>query len=135
MIRGISRIVTHRSAGVIWSLTAIGLAAALAATSLAAHRKEDFLRGRIAALASRDASPVRAELVSCQASLRAYGDAAAVSAPRRTPRPGEAMRVKETEGDPAGVAAELANTSPVGLDSCARMESADQAVLKSLDPR
>jgi hypothetical protein len=37
--------------------------------------------------------------------------------------------------DRASVAAELAASSPAGFDTCARMESADRAVLKALDRR
>ena len=135
MIGKISRIVTHRSAGVGWSLASLGLAAALALTGLQAQRREDFLRGRIAALAGQDASRVQAELVSCRSSLRAYEDAMSVSTPRSAPRPGQATRIKGPRRDPASLAAELAATSPAGFDTCARMESADQAVLKTLDRR
>jgi hypothetical protein len=131
MFRGISRVVTHRWAGAAWSLAAVGLAAALAVTTVHAHRKEDFLRGRIAALATHDASQVQAELVSCRATVRSY--AAAASAPSGEARPGQATRIKAMRGDPAGLAAELADNSPVGFDVCARMESADRAVLKALD--
>jgi hypothetical protein len=130
MLRGIARIFTHRYAGALWSLAAVSLATALAVTTVQAHRKEDFLRGRIAALATHDASQLQAELVSCRATVNSYAAAATVSG-----QPGRATRVKDVHGDPARVAADLARTSPAGFDVCARMESADRAVLKALDRR
>jgi hypothetical protein len=133
MLSGISRIVTHRWAGAVWSLAAVGLAVALAITTVHAQRKEDFLRGRIAALATHDASQVEAELVSCRSTVRSYATAA--SAPTGEARPGQATRIKADRSDPTEIAAELADNSPVGFDVCARMESADRAVLKALDRR
>jgi hypothetical protein len=135
MYRGISRIVTHRSAGVVWSLAALGLATALAVTTVQARHKEDFLRGRIAALASHDASQLQAELVSCRATVRSYAAAVTASAPRGAIQPGAATKVSAARQDPRDVAAQLAGTPPAGFDVCARMESADQAVLKALDRR
>jgi hypothetical protein len=135
MLRGISRIVTHGSAGLGWSLVAVGLATALVVTNVQSHRKEDFLRGRIAALASHDASQLQAQLVSCHATVRSYAAAMSVSGPRGEAQPARTTQVKATRGDPASLAAELADNSPAGFDVCARMESADQAVLKALDRR
>lgn len=135
MFRGIARIFMHKGAGVVWSLVALGLATALAATTLQARRKEDFLRGRIAALATHDASQLQAELVSCRATVRSYAAAMSASAPRGEAQPGQTTRIKATREDPQGLAAQLADTPPAGFDVCARMESADQAVLKALDRR
>jgi hypothetical protein len=135
MFRGIARIFMHKGAGVVWSLVALGLATALAATTLQARRKEDFLRGRIAALATHDASQLQAELVSCRATVRSYAVAMSASTSRDEGEPGRTTRIKATRQDPQSLAAELAGTRPVGFDVCARMESADQAVLKALDHR
>lgn len=135
MLRGIARIFTHRFAGVAWSLAALGLAVALVSTTLHARTKEDFLRGRIAALATHDASQLQAELVSCHATVHTYAAALSASAPRGEARPGQTTRVASTGGGPARMAAELAGNSPAGFDVCARMESADRAVMKSLDRR
>ncbi|MDB5477391.1 MAG: hypothetical protein JWP49_2902 [Phenylobacterium sp.] len=134
MLRGISRIVTHGSAGAVWSLVAIGLATALVVTNVQSHRKEDFLRGRIAALASHDASQLQAQLVSCHATVRSYA-AAQQGGGRSQATQIKATQIKATGGDPASRAAELTDNSPAGFDVCARMESADQAVLKALDRR
>jgi hypothetical protein len=65
--------------------------------------------------------------------VRSY--AVAMAVPRGAIGPGETTSVKATRGDPASLAAELAGNSPAGFDVCARMESADQAVLKTLDRR
>jgi len=134
MFRGIARIVTHASAGAVWCVVALGLAAALVSTQVQSHRKEDFLRARIAALATHDASQLQAELVSCQANVRAYAGALQV-ARGGEPRPGQTTEVKAMRGSPNQIAAQLAGASPAGFDVCARMESADRAVMKTLDRR
>jgi hypothetical protein len=130
MFGGIARIFSHRAAGPLWCAVALGLAGALAVTSLEARRDEAFLRGRIAALASHDASQLQAELVSCRATVRSYAAAMSASAPRGEAAPGQTTKVAATPGQ---VAAALAANPPAGFDVCARMESADQAVLKALD--
>lgn len=134
MWRGLARIFTHKAAGPVWSVVALALAATLGLTQMQAEQRESFLRGRIAALATHDASQLQAELVSCRATVRSYAAAVSASAPRE-PQPGEATRVRSTRGDAAQVAADLARNAPAGFDVCARMESADQAVLKALDRR
>lgn len=126
------RIFSHRAAGPLWCGVALVLAVTLGLTSLQAHRKEAFLRGRIAALASHDASQLQAELVSCRATVHSYAAAMTASGPRGPAMPGQTTQVHATPGE---VAEQLASTSPAGFDVCARMESADQAVLKALDRR
>lgn len=126
------RIFSHRAAGPLWCAVALVLAVTLGVTSLQAHREEVFLRGRIAALASHDASQLQAELVSCRATVRSYSAAMTASGPREPAAPGQTTQVRATPGE---VAEQLASTSPAGFDVCARMESADQAVLKALDRR
>jgi hypothetical protein len=135
MLRGIARIVTHRWAGLAWCLVAVAFAGAFAQSRLQARQNEDFLRGRIAALAAHDASQLEAQLVSCRATVRSYSASASADAPRAAVRPGETTQVKALRGDPRAVAAELARTPPAGFDVCARMESADRAVLSALDRR
>jgi hypothetical protein len=132
MVSGIARIFSHRAAGPVWCGVSLVLAGALAVTGLEARRKEEFLRGRIAALASHDASQLQAELVSCRATVRSYSAAMTASAPRVEAAPGQTTKVASSPGQ---VAAELAANPPAGFDVCARMESADQAVLKALDRR
>jgi hypothetical protein len=135
MLRGIARIFTHRWAGFAWCLVAVAFAAAFADSRLDARQKEDFLRGRIAALASHDASQLEAQLVSCRATVRSYSASVSTERPHGAAQPGEATQVKAVRGDPRAVAAQLAGTPPAGFDVCARMESADRAVLSALDRR
>jgi len=137
MFRGITRIFTHKAAGAVWSVAAMALAVALGVTQLQAQRKEAFLRGRIATLATHDASQLQAELVSCRATVRSYAGAVSTSGARgdlRLDAP-RATEVGNKRQDPAHLAADLARNAPAGFDVCARMESADQAVLKALDRR
>jgi len=129
MLGGITRIFSHRAAGPVWCGTACLLAVALGLTSLEARRKEEFLRSRIAALASHDASQLQAELVSCRTTVRSYAAAMTASSPRDN---AQARATTKVDASPAELAAELAANPPAGLDVCARMESADQAVLKAL---
>jgi hypothetical protein len=132
MVGGIARIFTHRAAGPLWCGVSVVLAGALVVTGLEGRRDEEFLRGRIAALASHDASQLQGELVSCRATVRSYAAAMSASSPRPEAVPGQATKVTATPGQ---VAAELAANPPAGFDVCARMESADQAVMKTLDRR
>ena len=130
MMRAISRALSHPRTGPIASLAAITLAGALAGTMVKAHQQESFLKARIAALAAHDASTLQAELVSCRATVRSYAVQAAAS------RPGVATagtRAPRGPGDRRRLAADLVETPPAGVDVCARMESADQAVMKALD--
>lgn len=132
MVRGFSRMMSHRAAGPLWCAVALVLAFTLGVTSLQARRKEEFLRERIAALASHDASQLQAELVSCRATVRSYAAAMSASGPRGQAPPGQTTKVRATPGQ---LAEQLAANPPAGFDVCARMESADQAVLKALDRR
>jgi len=129
MLRGIARILGHRLAGWTCAAAACGLAVALAASADQSRRDAEFLRGRIAALASHDGGQLQAELASCRATSRAYAAALSASAPRAA----DARRPKLVSANAA--AAELVSNPPAGLDVCARMESADRAVLNTLDRR
>lgn len=135
MQSAVTRIFTHRAAGTVWSLIAVVLAIALAVTNEHARRKEDFLRGRIAALAAQDSTKLQGELVSCRASVRTYEAQLTAAGAEARAQPGHATPVRSARHDPDQAAAELANTSPAGFDVCARMESADRAVMKTLSRR
>src|SRR4051812_35246789 len=111
MVGAFRSIFTHRSAGGGWGLASVGLATALALTSVRAQRREDFLRGRLAALASRDASQAHAELVSCRAGLRSYEDAVSAASTRPVRRADPATRVAGAGHDAASVAAQLTDES------------------------
>jgi hypothetical protein len=129
MLRGIARILGHRLAGWTCAAALAGLAVALAVSGAHTRRDAEFLKGRIAALATHDAGQLQAELTSCRATSRAYAAALSASAPRAEgPR-----RPKLVSANAA--ADELVANPPAGLDVCARMESADRAVLSSLDRR
>jgi hypothetical protein len=86
-------------------------------------------------LATRDASQLQAELASCRANVRSYATALAASASKPGSAPGRATSVTSARDDAGLVAAELAGVPPAGFDVCARMESADAAVLRALDRR
>lgn len=134
MFSGITRLITHKRAGVFAGAIAIGLAGALAVTTLQARAREDFLRARIAALASHDAAQLEAELVSCRATVKTYATEL-TNATASQPRPGlhAGVEVASTAGDRNKLAAQLVSSPPQGFDVCARMESADRAVMKTLD--
>lgn len=129
MLRGIARIVGHRLAGWTCAAVAAGLAIALAVSGAQTRRETDFLKGRIAALATHDAGQLQAELVSCRATSRAYAAALSASAPRA--ETGHQPKIVSANA----AAAELVGNPPAGFDVCARMESADRAVLNTLDRR
>ncbi|HSV03415.1 MAG TPA: hypothetical protein VLI41_09435 [Phenylobacterium sp.] len=130
MLRGLSRLITRPAAGPVASLAAIALAGALVGSLVNAHQEQRFLKARIAALATQDASELQAELISCRATARSYEAQVAVAGPAPADPRWQAART------PAGrrrIAADLVTRPPAGIDLCARMESADQAVMKALD--
>jgi hypothetical protein len=131
MFGRIGRVISHRRAGPVASVAALVLAGALAASVVRAHEEEAFLRTRIAALAAHDASQLQAELVSCRATVNDYAARAAAARSALAAAP----RVAAARGDRNKLAAELVSTPPAGIDVCARMESADQAVMKTLESR
>ena len=87
-----------------------------------------------------DASRARADYVAQTAdlsrALEAERSASALMVARPTApaaKQGTVMIAEHSpEADAAAVAERLANEPPAGLDGCARMESADQAVLATL---
>ena len=99
-------------------IATVALGLALTATSLSAARTEAALRHQIAELVrqNRQAGALwGAKLASCETA----GNAS----------PG---RVTNAALSPTERARELARKSPAGFDVCARMESADQAVMETL---
>ena len=122
MTGAITRVLSHRAAAPAASLVAAVLAVALIAVTLQSRQEEAFLRQRIQAMSTQDASQLQAQLVSCRATVKTFGQALAASRPRTT-------QISDGRQE---TAADLVTHPPAGFDVCARMESADQAVLKSL---
>jgi hypothetical protein len=113
MLSSVIRVLTGRTAAVLAMLAALALAVALGSVWTAAGRNEARLETRIAALHEQLARSValqKAEAAACQ-----------VAAEQKRVAAGAA-------GDPT---ARLLQ-APEGFDVCARMESADAAVLGSL---
>ena len=121
MSNPLMRVLTSPWAGFVAMLAVVVLGLALTFTSLTAARTEAALRAKIAALVTenRQVGAVwGAKLAACEVgggSARGRVTAAALS---------DAARAQQ-----------LAQNAPAGFDVCARMESADQAVLKALDRR
>lgn len=104
-------------AGAAAMVGVIVLGVILAATAMTAARTEASLRGRVAELIrinARQGAYFQAKLQACESHGAGSGkeDLSHVSAEEKARR--------------------LAAGSPEGFDVCARMESADQAVLQSL---
>jgi hypothetical protein len=107
------QILTSRAAGPIATLLAAALAVALWLNWSAAENTRARLETRIAALDKQLTIAVatqRAQVAACAA-----GQQAVIAAAGRKPTPAERLMQQ-----------------PEGFDVCARMESADQAVLDSL---
>lgn len=109
---------TSRWLTLVAFIAVVALGLALTATSLSAARTEAALRHQITELVrqNRQAGAVwGARLATCETG-------------------GGAGRGRVTNAAISGAerARELARTSPAGFDVCARMESADQAVLETL---
>jgi hypothetical protein len=103
---------------------ALVLALALAATWSSAQRTQAELEGRVERL-SVQAQSVGAYWRARVAACESLGGRDAAEAPRP-------WLVRRTDGTIARAAAELASRPPPGFDACARMESADAAVLGTL---
>ena len=119
MLRTVLQAFTGPVAGPVGFMLALMLCAALVATSVSARRTEQGLRHRIETLAAenqRNGLALHARLAACEG-----GPADA------------ANRRMATAGlTPQQRAQRLAAKEPVGFDVCARMESADRAVLETL---
>lgn len=128
MLGGIARVINHRRAGPVATGVSLVLAVALAVTGFRAHERERFLKARIDGLAAHDASQLQAELVSCRATVKSYAAEAAAARPAPAAPGLQVAAVRDRNK----LAAELVSTPPAGIDVCARMESADRAVMKTL---
>lgn len=110
------RILTGRYVTLIALVAVSVLGAVLFATSVSATRTEAQLRARIA------------ELTRINIRQGAYWNAKLSACQTGTTRGEERV----VDASPEGRARRLATNEPVGFDVCARMESADRAVLNAL---
>ena len=118
MSNPLMRVITSPWAGLVAMVMVIVLGLALIATSLTAARTETALRGRIAAMAAENrqtAAVWGAKLAACEVGAVQNGSRVTAAALSNEAR-----------------AKELAKNAPAGFDVCARMESADRAVLETL---
>ena len=118
MLRRFFQAFTHPMAGPVGFGLAVVLCGLLIATSLSATKTEASLRARIAQLAQQDARTgalLHARLAACES---AAGGPQALD--------------KLTAASVDARAQRLAGRGPQGFDVCARMESADRAVLENL---
>jgi hypothetical protein len=113
------RLMTHRAAGPVASALALALAGALAVDVSARGVERHAYEARLVELArnaDRAQALWKAQLTACHAA-------------------GETQRVVRADypaGAAPGDARQLLERQPEGIDACARMESADQAVLSNL---
>ncbi|MGZ5956652.1 MAG: hypothetical protein ACXWKT_20515 [Caulobacteraceae bacterium] len=117
MFRRVFEAFTHPWAGPVGFALSLIMCGLLIATSLTAARTEAQLRARITELARQDARTgalLYAKLAACESAL--------------PPGPGGAA----APGTIQDRAQRLASRGPEGFDVCARMESADRAVLENL---
>lgn len=115
----ITRAITSPAAGPVATVAAVILAGALGASWMSWEAERDSFRQRLAEAhrqADRQGALWKAQLTACHA---AAGDGQVT----------EAALTKAETGDPAQ---RLLREQPEGIDVCARMESADQAVLSTL---
>jgi len=118
MLRRFFQAFTHPAAGPIGFGLALVMCALLVATSISAARNEAALRARLIQLARDDARTgtlLHARLAACESA-----------------GPGAAGVDKVTNASVEARAKRLAGREPQGFDVCARMESADRAVLENL---
>jgi len=119
MFRTVFQAFTSPVAGPAGFGLALVMLAMLASTVISANQNEAALRSRIAALTmqnQRNALALHARLAACEGG------------------PADLARRRLTDADmtPEERAQRLAANEPVGFDVCARMESADRAVLETL---
>lgn len=118
LLRTLHDAFTNPVAGPVGFALALAMCALLVVTSVAAQRNEAYLRSRIDALTAenqRNGLALHARLAACE------------GAPADLAR----RRLATANLTPEERAQRLAG-EPVGFDVCARMESADRAVLESL---
>jgi len=119
MFRTVVQAFTNPVAGPVGFVLAIAMCGLLWVTSYSAQRNEAALRHRIAALYAenqRNGLALHARLAACE------------GAPADLAR----RRLADANLTPEERARRLAANEPVGFDVCARMESADRAVLETL---
>src|SRR5215471_16857074 len=117
MFRRVLDAFAHPIAGPLGFSLALIMCGLLVATSVTAAHTEAQLRSRIAQLAREDAregAVLHAKLAACESAL--------------PPAAGGPV----APGSVADRAQRLASRGPEGFDVCARMESADRAVLENL---
>ena len=119
MFRTLLQAFTSPVAGPVGFALALVMCGLLFVTALAATREEAALRARIAVLQvenQRNGLALHARLAACEGG------------------PADLARSRATHADmtPEQRARALAANEPVGFDVCARMESADRAVLETL---
>ena len=121
MLGSFVRALTSRVAGPVATATAIVLAVLLAVTWTAAERTRAQLESQVTVLTrqAEGAAGWQARLASCEATRA--GMARGLHAASNS-----------AGGTPEERARRLAAEAPAGFDVCARMESADQAVLNTL---
>lgn len=119
MLRTLIQAFTSPVAGPVGFALALVMCALLVGTATLAERHDAALRGRIAALTAenqRNGLALHARLAACE------GGPADVAKTRLT----NANLTAEQRAE------QLAKAGPQGFDVCARMESADRAVLETL---
>jgi hypothetical protein len=117
---------TSRAAGPVAAAVAVLLAAALGVTWASAAHSRAELQARIAALQDQIARP---DVTWTAAPAEAAPGVQPVALVGPLPPPPPARP------GPRGAAERLLKTAPTGFDACARMESADAAVLAALEPK
>ena len=119
MLRTVLQAFTGPVAGPVGFALAQALCAMLVATTLTAQHNEQALRQRISALTAenqRNGLALHARLAACEGGPAEVAD----------------RRMATAGLTPQQRAQRLAAKGPVGVDVCARMESADRAVLGTL---
>ena len=118
MLRTVFQAFTNPVAGPVGFALAIVMCALLAVTAIGAQQTEAALRARIAALTEQNQKTglaLHARLAACEGG------------------PADLERLKATNANmPAEERARRLSGQPAGFDVCARMESADRAVLETL---
>ncbi len=118
MFRPLIQAFTSPVAGPVGFALALVMCALLVATSLSAARHEAALRARVGELSAqnlRTGAVLHARLAACEGAT-----------------PGSAPNGAGVTQTSAQARAERLAGSPAGFDVCARMESADRAVLETL---
>jgi hypothetical protein len=119
MVRTLMSAFTSPAAGPVGFVLAIVMCALLVATTVTSQQRDTALRARIGTLTvqnQRDAIALHARLAACEGA------------------PADLARSRLTNANltPDQRAQKLAGQEPQGFDVCARMESADRAVLETL---